>query len=294
MDDEIKEFAYLQENPTYQQDWDAAFWRFQEERENFSLTPEEIEIKKRGVITLEEIGQFVNSPRGFALAQRYGLFCAYYYGLPLKEQLQAINNVDLDKAIPNSIPIFDVWSLPRTVRVIPHAPARWHDPERLKRIRLGQIAEGLQPGHFLNRIDALMDKSPHLRDNQYLKVEIDITRTKKKIFADLRAILTYYRDQIGPVKQENKSLPEYDPFKVWKLVKSRLGRTPSEDQETTSLLWKIAKELEKDENAHDLWAEKRKMKNKEDSPIDRIFYGRLESAFQIARRTILKFTPSEK
>ena len=81
MIDEFEEFAYLQENPTYQQDWNEAF----------SLNHSDP--------TLQEIKKFIESHRGWALAQRYGLVCVYYYGLPLQEQLKAIHNVDLDKAV---------------------------------------------------------------------------------------------------------------------------------------------------------------------------------------------------
>ncbi|MBZ5605486.1 MAG: hypothetical protein LAO79_24580 [Acidobacteriia bacterium] len=139
-----------------------------------------------------------------------------------------------------------------------------------------------------------MDKSPHLKSNQYLTVEIDITRTNKEIFEDLRALLAYYRDQIGPIKQENKSLPDYDPLKVWKLVVGKIGMTPPKDQEANSILWQVAKELDEDENAYDLKSERRKTKNKEVFPGTTEIYNNLQRAFQIAHIKILSFTPSEK
>jgi hypothetical protein len=77
MIDEIKEFAYLQENPTYQQDWEKAF------RKNHSE------------LTHEEIKQFIESIEGNGLAQKYGLVVAFYYGKPLGEQLRTIYHVDL-------------------------------------------------------------------------------------------------------------------------------------------------------------------------------------------------------
>jgi hypothetical protein len=267
MIDEFQEFAYLQENPTYQQDWDAAFY------------------KNHSEPSLNEIKEFISSHEGWSLAQKYGLICAYYYGIPLAEQLTAIHRVDLAKALLQSIPIFLFEHLPRTVRVIPHAPARWNSPEGQE-----QIEQSPQPGHFLHRIDALMDKSHHLEENQYLKVQIDITRTNKEIFEDLRALLRYYREQIGPVKQENKSLTDYDPLKVWKLVVGKLGKTTTEYKEAKSILWQLATDLDKDQNTYDLWSEMPKTTYREDSP--EVIYGKLQNAYHKAHRKILAFTPS--
>jgi hypothetical protein len=264
MIDQIKEFAYLQENPTYQQDWDAAFWGYQEERTNFSLTPEEV--RKRVEITLVEIGPFVNSPRGFALATKYGLCHAYYYGLPLGEQLKAIHDVDLDKALPNSISIFLSGHLPLAVRVISHAPAR--------------IRGLLQPGYIL-------------RDNRYLTVEIDIICTDQEILRNLKALLNYYREQIGPVRQEKKSRPHYDPLKVWKLVKGKSCRSFPENREANSILWQVAGELDSDQNAYDLSYGKPKTANKEDSLTQNEIYKKLQKVFQLACHKILSFTPSK-
>jgi len=283
---QIKEFEYLQENPTYQQDWDAAFWGYQEKKDNFFPIPEEV--RKRNSITLEEIGQFVNSPMGFALAKKYDLLYAYYYGLSLGEQLKAIHDVDAD----NYVPIFSFWLLPCTVKVIPHAPSQWLDSERRNEIRLEQIREGLPPGQFLERIDALKDKTPHLRENKYLKVEIDITQTDTKIFTDLKAILGYYRNQIDRGRQEKKSRPHYDPLKVWKLVVDNLGKTPPENQEEKSVLWQVAGELDSDQNAYDIWSEEPQTIYREDSQQE--IYKKLQKAYQIARRKILSFTSSKK
>jgi hypothetical protein len=272
MIDEIEEFAYLQENPIYQQDWEKAF------RKNHSeLTPKEIK-------------QFIESIEGNELAQKYGIVCAFYYGKPLGEQLRAIYHIDLDKAVRSHIPIFRSFEhLYCSVRVIPHAPARVVDPDHCK-----EIEESSQPGHFLHRIDALMDKSPHLRDNRYLTVEIDMRETKTGIIADLNPLLGYYHEQIGPVKQEEKSIPDYDPLKVWKLVVNKLGKTPPGVKEANHILWQVARELENNPNAFGLWSEKRKTKNKVDTTTDKDIYRKLQTAFQIARRKILSFTPSEK
>jgi hypothetical protein len=149
MINEIQEFSYLQENPTYQADWRAAY-----DQDHTDLT-------------LSEIKHFVESPRGSALAQRYGLVLAYYYDMPLADQFKAVNQSDLNKAAAIFLPERLYW----TVRPISHPPLR--------------VGDHLQSGY-------------QLRDDRYLTVEIDIIRSNHEINKELKAILEYYRDQIGP------------------------------------------------------------------------------------------------